>query len=300
MRRAAVVLALLLAAAPVWANKKGRTPASKPKPRRTQIVREIPEVTRDGFPNIRSEAALIVDLDEGTELYAKNPEQVRAIASVGKLFLALVLMDRKIDLDATTQITQEDALLSARGARSRLQIGKSFTNHDLIRAMLISSDNRACPALGRAVGLSPAKLVEAMNAKARSLGLKRTRFVDTTGLKTNVSTTREVLTALMAAIAVPTLAEIMTTTQATVSSTDGRVTVDYISTDVALRAGRYSVLGGKTGYTDEAKYCLAIAAKIGERRVGMVFLGADGKLTRFGDFNRSASWLLTGSKTATR
>ena len=166
--------------------------------------------------------------------------------------------------------------------------------------MLISSDNRACPALGRAVGLSAAKLVEAMNAKARSLGLKQTRFVDTTGLKTNVSTTREVLTALMAAIAVPTLAEIMTTTQATVSSTDGRVTVDYISTDVALRAGRYSVLGGKTGYTDEAKYCLAIAAKIGERRVGMVFLGADGKLTRFGDFNRTASWLLAGSKTATR
>ena len=284
MRRAAVVLALLLAAAPVWANKKGRTPASKPKPRRTQIVREIPERTRDGFPNIRSEAALIVDLDDGAELYAKNPEQVRAIASVGKLFLALVLMDRKIDLDATTQITQEDALLSARGARSRLQIGKSFTNHDLMRA----------------VGLSPAKLVEAMNAKARSLGLKQTRFVDTTGLKTNVSTTREVLTALMAAIAVPTLAEIMTTTQATVSSTDGRVTVDYISTDVALRAGRYSVLGGKTGYTDEAKYCLAIAAKIGERRVGMVFLGADGKLTRFGDFNRTASWLLAGSKTATR
>ena len=295
MRRAAVVLALLLAAAPVWANKKGRTPAQKLKPRR-----EVSELTRDGLPNIQSQAALIVDLDEGTELYAKNPEQVRAIASVGKLFLALVLMDRKIDLDATTQITEEDALLSARGARSRLQVGRSFTNHDLLRAMLISSDNRACPALGRAVGLSPAKLVEAMNAKARSLGLKRTRFVDTTGLKTNVSTTREVLTALMAAIAVPTLAEIMTTTQATVSSTDGRVTVDYISTDVALRAGRYSVLGGKTGYTDEAKYCLAIAARIGGRRVGMVFLGADGKLTRFGDFNRTASWLLTGSKTATR
>jgi serine-type D-Ala-D-Ala endopeptidase (penicillin-binding protein 7) len=300
MRRAAVVLALLLAAAPVWGNKKGRTPAQKPKPRRTHIVREVSELTRDGFPNVQSQAALIVDLDEGTELYAKNPEQVRAIASVGKLFLALVLMDRNIDLDATTKITEQDALLSARGARSRLQVGKSFTNHDLIRAMLISSDNRACPALGRAVGLSPAQLVEAMNAKARSLGLKRTRFVDTTGLKTNVSTTREVLTALMAAIAVPTLAEIMTTTQATVTSTDGRVTVDYISTDVALRAGRYSVLGGKTGYTDEAKYCLAIAAKIGERRVGMVFLGADGKLTRFGDFNRTASWLLAGRKTAAR
>src|SRR5262249_11557529 len=160
-----------------------------------------------------------------------------------------------------------------------------YTNHDLLRAMLISSDNRACSALGRAVGLDPDKLVDALNAKVRAMGLKSTRFVDPTGLKANVSTAREGLAALTATMAAAVLAEIMTTTQATVRSTDGRSTVDYFSTDVALRAGRYTVLGGKTGFTDEAKYCLAIAAKIGDRRVGMVFLGADGKLTRFGDFN---------------
>jgi D-alanyl-D-alanine endopeptidase (penicillin-binding protein 7) len=183
--------------------------------------------------------------------------------------------------------------LAAGGARSRLAVGRSFKNIDLLRAMLISSDNRACSALGRAMGLRPAELVEALNAKASGMGLRKTRFVDPTGLKNNVSTAREVMTALTAALAVPLLAEIMTTPQATVRSTDGRATVDYVSTDVALRAGRYPVLGGKTGFTDDAKYCLAIAAKIGERRVGMVFLGADGKLTRFGDFNRVAAWMKT-------
>jgi D-alanyl-D-alanine endopeptidase (penicillin-binding protein 7) len=292
MRCAAAVLALLcafsLAPRNAAAKKRGRAP------------REVPELTRDGLPNIQSQSALVWDLDSGTELYAKNPTEVRAIASVGKLFLALVLLDRKLDLDAITKITEEDARLSIGGARSRLIVGKSFKNHDLLRAMLISSDNRACTALGRAVGLAPDELVDALNAKARALGLKKTRFVDPTGLRSNVSTAREVLAGLMAALSAPLLSEIMTTAAATVRSTDGKVTVDYVSTDVALRAGRYAVLGGKTGFTDEAKYCLAIAAKVGDRRVGMVFLGADGKLTRFGDFNRTAAWLLQAKKTAAR
>ncbi|HKA88500.1 MAG TPA: serine hydrolase [Haliangiales bacterium] len=295
MRCAAAVLALLcaLSFAPhrAAAKKRGRAP------------REVPELTKDGLPNIQSQSALVWDLDAGAELYSKNPTEVRAIASVGKLFLALVLLDRKLDLDGVTKITEEDARLSVGGARSRLTVGKSFQNIDLLRAMLISSDNRACTALGRAVGLSPPELVGALNRKARSLGLGRTRFVDATGLGANVSTAREVLTGLMAALAIPLLADILTTKQVTIQSTDGRVTIDYVSTDVALRAGRYTVLGGKTGFTDDAKYCLAIAARVGDRRVGMVFLGADGKLTRFGDFNRTASWLLAGGgakKTAAR
>ncbi len=295
MRCAAAVLALLcafsLAPPRAVAKKRGRP------------QREIPELTRDGLPNIQSQSALVWDLDAGTELYAKNPTKVRAIASVGKLFLALVLFDRRLDLDGVTKITEEDARLSVGGARSRLAVGKSFKNHDLLKAMLISSDNRACTALGRAVGLTPAELVDALNLKARSLGLQKTRFVDPTGLKANVSTAREVLAGLTAALAIPLIGEILTTPQATIRSTDGRITIDYVSTDVALRAGRYAVLGGKTGFTDEAKYCLAIAARIGDRRVGMVFLGADGKLTRFGDFNRTAAWLLlggAGKKTAAR
>jgi D-alanyl-D-alanine carboxypeptidase len=52
------------------------------------------------------------------------------------------------------------------------------------------------------------------------------------------------------------------------------------------------VLGGKTGYTDLAGYCLAIAARLdGQREVAMAFLGAEGKMTRFGDFARAAQWI---------
>src|SRR5262249_15306282 len=149
---------------------------------------------------------------------------------------------------------------------------------------------------GRGAGMSPEELVAAMNGVALRLGLMRTRFTDPSGLKGNVSSPREVAVALKAALDDPVIAEILATPHAVVRSVDKRpVSVEYTSTDIALRSEkRFPVLGGKTGYTDEAKYCLAIAARVAGRRVAMVFLGADGKLTRFGDFNRGVAWLLGG------
>jgi len=55
------------------------------------------------------------------------------------------------------------------------------------------------------------------------------------------------------------------------------------------------VIGGKTGYTSAAGYCFITGARFDDREVVMAFLGADGKLTRFGDFNRVAEWLDRGA-----
>src|SRR5262244_3939352 len=79
-------------------NENSRSPAGK---------------TKDGLPNVQAEAALIVDLDSGQELYAKNPDQVRAIASVGKLFLALAVRGKNLPLDGTTTIQEEDRKFAA-------------------------------------------------------------------------------------------------------------------------------------------------------------------------------------------
>jgi D-alanyl-D-alanine endopeptidase (penicillin-binding protein 7) len=294
--RPAVALAALLAlAAPAHARSRN---ASNPA-KKHDNARSPAGLTKDGMPNVQADSAVIVDLDSGQELFAKNADQVRAIASVGKLFLALAVRGtygKDLPLDGVTAITEEDRKFASGGARSRLPVGKSFTNHDLLRAMLISSDNRACTALGRGAGMSADELVAAMNAVAMRLGLAHTRFTDPSGLNGNVSSPREVAVALKAALEDPVLAEILATPHAVVRSVDKRpVQVEYTSTDVALRTEkRFPVLGGKTGYTDEAKYCLAIAARVAGRRVAMVFLGADGKLTRFGDFNRGVAWLLAG------
>ena len=293
MRRtlAAALVLLMLAggAGSAWAR-----PAKHAKGRGKVVV--VPPLTKSGLPNVQSASAIIVDLDSGKELFARNADEVRPIASVGKLFLALAVRGKGLPLDGTTVITEEDRLLARGGARSRLQVGHAFTNHDLLRAMLIASDNRACNALGRAVGWTTRELVKAMGDRARALGLKKTRFDDPSGLNGNVSTAREVVVALKAALADPVIAAVLEQPDALVRSVGPRpIAIQYFSTNVPLRTEkRFPILGGKTGYTDEARYCLAIAAKIGGRRIGMVFLGAEGELTRFADFRRSAGWLMAG------
>jgi D-alanyl-D-alanine endopeptidase (penicillin-binding protein 7) len=288
------LLALLAApeSAEARSTRRGGAPSKTSK---RHYNPPVPALTKAGLPNIQAASAIIVDLDTGAELYAKNADEIRPIASVGKLFLALAVRGKGLPLDATTVIHEEDQRLARGGARSRLLVGKEFVNHDLLRAMLIASDNRACSALGRAVGWTASELVAAMNRTAKSLGLTKTRFDDPSGLNGNVSTAREVVAALKAALADPVLAEIMATETAQVRSLGPNpAVIDYISTDVTLRTERrFPVHGGKTGYTDEARYCFAVAATIDGRRVGMVFLGAEGKLTRFADFSRGAAWLLS-------
>jgi D-alanyl-D-alanine carboxypeptidase len=101
--------------------------------------------------------------------------------------------------------------------------------------------------------------------------------------------------ALRAALDDEVLAEIMATPYALVVGKGGKPKIGYGSTNLPLVAKKWDVLGGKTGYTEAAGYCFVTAARFHGRDVVMTFLGARGKQTRFGDFNRVADWLSEGA-----
>jgi D-alanyl-D-alanine endopeptidase (penicillin-binding protein 7) len=275
-------LVLLLVSGPAGAKRgRGRS-------------RAVPVYTKAGLPNIQAQSAVVVDLSSGEELIAKNADEVRPIASISKLMAALVILERKLDLDGVTAIVDEDRQVASGGARSRLPVGWRFTNRDLLHAALMASDNRAVPALGRAVGLTPQALAAEMTKKAQALGLKHTRFADPVGLDaSNVSTARELVRLIEAALENPVITEVTRKAQYVAHPVDRPGwSIEYNNTDVIARRARFEVLTGKTGYTDLALYCLAIAARVvGDHKVAMIFLGAVGKMTRFGDFSRVAQWL---------
>ncbi len=247
------------------------------------------------LPDVKSRAVVVLDAETGAEIFSKDADDIRPIASTTKIFVAMVVRKRGIELDGWTQITRSDVRAALGGARTRLDINESFKNRDLLRAMLISSDNRAPTALARAVGLGPDELVRAMNKLARELHLKRTRFTDPSGLRGNVSTAREMAIALRAALDDKVLREIMGSKHETVMSKDGSARIGYTTTNLPLVSKRHTVIGGKTGYTRPAGYCYITGAKFEQREVVMAFLGANEKLTRFGDFNRVADWLSRGA-----
>jgi D-alanyl-D-alanine endopeptidase (penicillin-binding protein 7) len=269
--------------------------ARKRRPRRVGRSAPVATLTRDGKPNILAKSVIVVDLKSGEELFARNPDEVRSIASLSKLIAVMAVLDANIPLESTTTITDDDARLARGGAKSRLLRGMEFTNRDLLHAALLASDNRSIPALGRGAGMTPEQLTAAMNEKAKTLGLAHTKFEDPTGLnRGNVSTAREQVQVLKAALDYPLIAAISRKSQQDITVVGGRskgLKLRMFNTDRVARAGSAEVLAGKTGYNDLARYCLVIAAKVNGREVAMAFLGDEGKLTRFGDFSRMATWM---------
>lgn len=249
----------------------------------------------DTMPDVNSTVAVVLDARTGAEVYAKDADEVHAIASTSKIFVALAVRRKGLVLDDWTEITNDDVKAARGGARTRLDRGQTFKNEDLLRAMLMASDNRAPTALGRAVGLDKDGLIDEMNAVAKDLGLKHTKFTDVSGLRGNVSTAREMALALRAAIEDPVLAEIMQTQWVRIRSKSKYAELDYGNTNAVLQAGKYKVTGGKTGYTRAAGYCFVVGSEIDGNEYVMAFLGAEGKSTRFADFNRVATWITEGS-----
>ena len=246
------------------------------------------------LPEVKSKSVVVLDADSGAEIFGKDADEVRPIASTTKIFVAMAVRRKGLDLDAWTEITKADAKEAHGGARTRLEVGREFRNKDLLRAMLLASDNRAPTALGRAAGMDADELVDAMNAIAKELHLKRTKFTDPSGLHGNVSTAREMALALHTALEDDVLRHVMAETEAEVVSKDGH-SITYSTTNAPLRAHKWDVIGGKTGYTEAAGYCFVTEARFDDREVLLAFYGAEGKLTRFGDFNRVAEWIDRGA-----
>jgi D-alanyl-D-alanine endopeptidase (penicillin-binding protein 7) len=259
------------------------------------VTAHADQLPANQLPEVRSKAAMVLDAKTGAELFGKGGDDVRAIASTTKVFVALAVRKHGLALDDYTEITRADVNAAKGGARTRLDLGQRFKNIDLMRAMLMASDNRAPTALARAAGLDGEKLIKAMNDIAKDLGLKHTRFTDPSGLRGNVSTAREMALATRAALDDDVIRAIMATEVAEVRSKSDYAKLTYRNTNQALTARKYKVSGGKTGYTTAAGYCFITGAEIGGREVVMAFLGSDGKLTRFADFNRVAEWLDSGA-----
>lgn len=242
-------------------------------------------------PRIGSPAAIVLDAASGDAIWSKDADEARPIASMTKIFVALVLRRHGLDLEGWSTITADDVAASEGGARTRLPEGQTFRNVDLLHAMLMVSDNRAPTALARSVGLDRDALVEAMNALAVELGLPSTSFVDPTGIEDNRSTARELAIALRETLADPVLAKIMKRKHIRIWSKTREVKVEYRNTVKPLHDAIYAVRGGKTGHTEGAGYCLLVAVTIDSRDYVLALLGGRRKHTRFVDFDRLAAWL---------
>src|SRR5258706_14516337 len=107
----------------------------------------------DDLPDIRSRSAVVLDASTGAEIFGKDADEIRPIASTTKIFVAMAVRKKGLDLDGWTEITKVDAKQARGGAKTRLDAGEQFSNIDLLRAMLMASDNREPTARGRVASM---------------------------------------------------------------------------------------------------------------------------------------------------
>jgi len=223
-------------------------------------------------PDITAKTALIYDTGRQEFLFQKNGiYDAHPIASLTKLMTALVVTENAALADA---FKISSSAVATEGEMGGLIVGETMTVKNLLYAMLVESSNDAAVALAENIpqptttvsgqdtsANQTQKFIDLMNQKARSLHLKNTFFDDPSGLSPqNYSCAWDVARLLETAIQNQLLCAIMQTKSIDVRSVDGRFNHHLVNTNKLLGVIP-EIIGGKTGYTEEAGNCMVLAVR---------------------------------------
>lgn len=232
--------------------------------------------------DVTAEAYVLMDADSGKILLNKNEDKKLAPASMTKMMTLLLALE---DLEAgkvglkDKVVTSENAWKMG-GSQVYLEPGEEMTFEDMLIAIAVGSANDACVAVAEHLDGTHQNFVQRMNQKAKTMGLKNTNFINSNGLEAegHYTTARDMGIIARYALDVPKMLE-------------------YTSIkEYNLRQGEFKLFntnkllwwyegadGFKTGWTDEAKYCLTSTVKRDNLRLIAVVMSSPAKHGHFRD-----------------
>ncbi len=236
-------------------------------------------------PKISAKSALLLDYSTDQVVYSKNADEKLPIASMTKLASLSLVLD-SIDKGAVKEndmVVVSETAAAVGGSSAFLDAGSSYKLTDLVKSVIIASANDSCVALAEHIAGSEDVFVSRMNKFANGLGLKNTNFKNATGLpeKDHYSTAHD-----MAKIYKTVCNHRLYKKYSKIWMEDfihpsGRKT-GLVNTNRLIRTFE-GIEGGKTGYTDAAKFCLTASASRGTTRLIAVVIGAGDSKTRFNE-----------------
>ncbi len=226
--------------------------------------------------------AILLDGESGSVLASKKGDEKIFPASMVKVMTVLTAIRSISDLDATTTMSADfyDELYAQDASRAGFEPGEEAKICDLLYGALLPSGAECCMQLAIEAAGSEDAFVELMNQNALDMGLVQTHFTNATGLHSEdqYSTPHEIGEILRTALKNKTFYQVFTTHSYTVQPTavhpDGFTFWSSLFkniTDDSVNGGK--LMGGKTGYTDEAGHCLASMAKINGKEYILVTAG---------------------------
>lgn len=235
-------------------------------------------------PVVSAQAALALDLSSSTPLYEKNPDQQFLPASTTKILTALVAME----LYGDDEILTVDGL-RVPGQEMGLLKGEQISVKNLLDGLLIFSANDAAWVLAQNYPGGRPAFVEAMNKKAASLNLTNSHFDNPVGFDSqgNYATARDLVRVGEIAMLNPRFARIVGIKQKTVTSLDGKVVHNLVSTNKLLGEVP-GVLGVKTGWTQNARENLVTYLERDGHKMVIALMGSS---DRFGETKEIINWI---------
>jgi D-alanyl-D-alanine endopeptidase (penicillin-binding protein 7) len=249
-------------------------------------ARSIPSVRS---PQLRSAAFLVKNQRTDELLLARRVDTVMPIASITKLMTAIVILDARLDMDEWLTIEEADKD-TLRHSHSHLLVGTRLTRREALLLALMASDNRAAHALGRTFPSGIEGVVQAMNMKARALGLVGTKYEEPTGLsEANVSSALDLSRLADFAYRYPQIRAFTTQEESTIQH--GKKRLHFKNTNPLVHNSNWKIGLSKTGYIEDSGQCLVMQAQMAGDPILVVLLDSLGKNSRIGDANRIRMWL---------
>lgn len=245
------------------------------------------------------EKAGLFDLDNDQVLFAQNLHQKAYPASITKIMTA-ILAAKYGDMSQEVTVSARAVDLGDDSQVCGLKEGDVLTLDELFRGMLIFSGNDAAIAIAETVGGSVEKFVEMMNEEALALGATNTHFANPHGLQDeeHYTTVYDVYLMLREAMKYDVFMDVAKEGYCTLHVTHkyGKSESLYLSSTDLYMVGQkeapkgVTVIGGKTGTTDEAGSCLALISQnsYGQPFISIV-LGAQGKTSLYDHMNQLLS-----------
>lgn len=255
----------------------------------TIIVGQISIVfadTKEAKLDISSKSAVLMDASTGKILYEKNSHEKLPPASVTKVMTMLLICEAlesgKIKEDDDVQISEVASSMG--GSQIFLEPGEIQKVDTLLKSIAVASANDACVAMAEYVGGSVEEFVVLMNKRAKELGMNDTNFVNTNGLPVDNHYTSAYDIALMSKelLKHKKISKYLTTWMDEVVVGKKQAKIGISNTNKLVKHYQ-GATGVKTGFTQQAKYCLSVSALRNNTHLIAVTLCAETSPIRFKD-----------------
>ncbi|MBQ6840643.1 MAG: D-alanyl-D-alanine carboxypeptidase [Bacilli bacterium] len=224
-----------------------------------------------------AKSAILIDQNTGTVLYKKNENERLPMASMTKVMSLLLIMEKiddgTISYEDTVEISAEAASMG--GSQIFLQVGDKYKVKELLKSVAMASANDAVVALAEKTYGSKESFIEAMNKRAKDLGLKNTNFVNVHGLddENHYSSAYDMAMMAKELLKYEDIISFTSVYEEYLQKPDGSQ-IWLVNTNKLVRFYE-GVDGLKTGYTKEAGYCLTATGKRNNLRLISVVMGEE-------------------------